>query len=104
MSRSTLPEDWQPSPLDIAFALSCGLDPGAMADAFADHYRALGAVRADWGAAWRQWCRREPRFNRHQHDPNPITTAVRQVVADLEMQAAAAEAADSACTPRLAYG
>jgi len=62
ISRSNLPKDWQPSPLDIAFALACGLDAGVIADAFADHYRALGAVRADWAAAWRQWCRREVQF------------------------------------------
>ena len=63
-SRSILPEDWRPSPLDIAFALSCGLNPAAMADTFADHYRATGASRADWSAVWRNWCRREPLFSR----------------------------------------
>jgi len=62
--RSILHEDWQPSPLDIAFALSCGLNPAAMADTFADHYRATGASRADWSAVWRNWCRREPQFSR----------------------------------------
>jgi hypothetical protein len=63
--RSPLPEDWQPSAADIAFALTCGLlDPRAIAAAFRDHYRALGSVRADWAATWRVWCRREPRINR----------------------------------------
>jgi len=47
----------------VAFALSLGLVPGSIADAFADHYRSTGAVRADWSAAWRNWCRREPQFS-----------------------------------------
>jgi len=56
-----LPADWQPSPADRAFAQARGLDPGEIADQFADYWQPLTgakAVKLDWSATYRNWCRR----------------------------------------------
>jgi len=67
-----LPDDWNPTADDRAFARSLDLDPGEIVLQFADHYRATGGVRADWSAAWRKWCRNEPQFRRR-----PVRAAAR---------------------------
>jgi uncharacterized protein YdaU (DUF1376 family) len=60
-----LSEAWRPSAEDVAFASGLGLDPGAVADEFADYWRAVAGgkgVKLDWDATWRNWCRRaQPR-------------------------------------------
>jgi len=61
-----LPADWQPSAADCEFAYAHGLDPGEVADEFADYWQALTgpkATKLDWPATWRNWCRRQ-----HQRD------------------------------------
>lgn len=59
-----LPEGWTPNEADYAFALSVLGNASAVSqqmDRFHDYYRAQAGqkgVKADWGAAWRNWCRR----------------------------------------------
>jgi hypothetical protein len=63
-----LPEGWRPSPEDAARARSLGLDPEEMLEAFTDHWRANqnrpDARKADWNAAYRNWCRNELKFGK----------------------------------------
>ena len=59
-----LPDDWQPNLDDLAFAKEL-LPPHIVAreaDKFRDYWRARAgptAVKHDWSAAWRNWCRKE---------------------------------------------
>lgn len=68
-----LPEDWQPSSEDRAFALNSGLDPNVVAARFRDYWHAKpgkDGVKLDWSGTWRNWCRRDaehqPRRNSRQ--------------------------------------
>jgi hypothetical protein len=57
-----LPEDWCPSPEDRHFATDLGLDSDAVAAKFRDYWRSLSgskAMKTDWSATWRNWCRNE---------------------------------------------
>jgi len=57
-----LPLDWGPGEHDRAFAATRGLDADAVAANFRDYWRAKSgadAVKLDWSATWRVWCRRE---------------------------------------------
>lgn len=61
---SRLPNDWRLSESGRAFVAGerPDLDPGAVAAAFADHWRAMpgrDGVKLDWEAAWRNWVRKE---------------------------------------------
>jgi len=59
-----LPEDWHPGKEGEAFARNLGLDPAETLESFRDHWRAAAgasAAKANWAAAWRNWCRRELR-------------------------------------------
>lgn len=64
-SRGTrLPQDWQPSPADLDFIARerPDLDPDAVAANFRDFWHAKtgqNATKADWGATWRVWVRRQ---------------------------------------------
>lgn len=61
-SGTRLPEDWQPTADDRAFAADAGLDPEATAGAFRDYWRSIPGARGrklDWPATWRNWCRRD---------------------------------------------
>ncbi len=61
-----LPEDWMPSDADIAFAKR--LIPDRVqteVDKFRDHWHASAsrnAVKRNWPAAWRNWCRKAVEF------------------------------------------
>lgn len=61
---SRLPADWDPGQSGFAFAASQGLANGAASAElakFRDHWAAASgrdATKADWQAAWRNWCRR----------------------------------------------
>ncbi|MFT9442305.1 MAG: DUF1376 domain-containing protein [Acetobacter papayae] len=53
---------WQPDPALQAFACTLGLEPQAVAERFRDYWLAVPGARgrkSDWGATWRNWCRRE---------------------------------------------
>lgn len=56
-----IPDGWRPSNAGRAFAADRGLDPDSTADAFVDWWSAAtgsNAVKRDWDAAFRTWCRR----------------------------------------------
>lgn len=59
-----LPEDWQPSAGDVAFAEKEGLTPDEISrecSKFRDYWHGLGGQRGtkrDWPATWRNWIRR----------------------------------------------
>jgi hypothetical protein len=72
--RSTpLPGNWALPPLWAEWALQQQptwtiTDVQFVAEKFQDHWAALPGPRgmkADWFAAWRNWCRNEQRFSRH---------------------------------------
>jgi hypothetical protein len=57
-----LPDDWRPSAEDDHFATDLGLNSDAVAAKFHDYWRALSgskAMKTDWSATWRNWCRNE---------------------------------------------
>lgn len=60
-----LPDDWQPSTVDIEFAAKAGHTGEALAgivDEFRDYWHAQPGqrgVKLDWEATWRNWIRRE---------------------------------------------
>ena len=59
---SRLPSDWLPDDEQAQFAASLGLDVRRVADQFRDYWHAKAgkdAVKLDWPATWRGWCRRE---------------------------------------------
>lgn len=61
LSRGTrLASDWKPDAEDCAYAANLGLDCKAVLPDFLDYWHARagpGAVKADWKATWRRWCR-----------------------------------------------
>lgn len=57
-----LPNDWQPTEADVAFAEAEGFDTAEtnrQADRFRDYWRGTGKPKKDWSATWRNWIRRE---------------------------------------------
>ena len=73
--RSTpLPDNWALPPLWAEWALQqqptwTMADVQFVAEKFRDHWAALPGPRgmkADWFAAWRNWCRNEQRFKHHR--------------------------------------
>lgn len=57
-----LPADWTPSAEEHDFARSLGLNPEKVAERFRDYWCAKSgrdALKADWSATWRNWCRRD---------------------------------------------
>jgi len=77
-----LAPDWQPSAADCEFAYAHGLDPAEVADQFADYWRAEAGPRAlkrDWAAAWRNWCRRQHQPRRDRSEPAGWLAALRRV-------------------------
>lgn len=63
-----LPEDWQPSQEDAAYAVQLGLDPVRTAQDFRDHWHTKGgkdARKTDWGRTWQVWCRKDHDWGKH---------------------------------------
>jgi hypothetical protein len=59
---SRLSDEWAPSVEQEQYARDLGLDPKRVAEDFRDYWTARadkGAVKADWGATWRTWCRKQ---------------------------------------------
>jgi hypothetical protein len=57
-----IPQDWRPNDAGRAYASDLGLDPDSTADAFVDWWTAANgpnAIKRDWDAAFRTWCRRD---------------------------------------------
>lgn len=81
---SRLPADWLPSESDLAFAEPL-LGPRIREEAakFRDYWSAradAGAVKLDWPATWRNWCRRAA--NDHPARAGPIRKPTLVEVAD----------------------
>ena len=79
---SRLPDDWQPSPADRAFADMAGFAPAEIdriAAQFADYWHAAAggrARKASWPATWRVWIRRETEFRARRGVPRGLTTGM----------------------------
>lgn len=61
-SGSRLPDDWQPSAEDRAFAGDFDIDVDSVASVFRDYWHAVAGAKGrktDWSATWRNWVRRE---------------------------------------------
>jgi hypothetical protein len=61
-----LPLDWQPDEVAKAYALRLGVPLEAETEKFRDYWHARAgpdALKADWTAAWRNWCRKSLQFN-----------------------------------------
>ena len=55
-----LPDDWQPTPADVAFASDLGLDVSASAAEFRDYWHGVPGAKGrklDWSGTWRNRCR-----------------------------------------------
>jgi uncharacterized protein YdaU (DUF1376 family) len=74
---SRLPSDWDPGQTGLAFAASQGLTNGVVTaelEKFRDHWAAKtgpGSTKADWQAAWRNWCRRSIEMRPASHGGRP---------------------------------
>jgi len=67
-----LPEDFSLNPERKRFCKKEGLDPERTFETFCDYWRAANganAIKRDWNAAWRIWCRKEKEF-RKRDKPN----------------------------------
>lgn len=56
---SRLPDDWQPSPEDVQYARSKGVDPIKSAERFKNYWGAAtgkNAVKLNWSLTWKNWC------------------------------------------------
>lgn len=68
-ARARLPDDWNLSLENIAYAKSKGFQDREIADmceAFRDHHRHKATLGLDWDGAWRTWCRNEIKFSRNR--------------------------------------
>lgn len=73
-----IPEDWQPSPADLAFVQQNTLAAPWSAEKlrrviheFVAHYRSRGNLSADWSADFRRWVLRQPRFEQQAGGNEP---------------------------------
>ena len=72
--KSPIPQDWRPTPDDLAYvAVNC-LPPWPaeklkrVHHEFVAHQRSRGNLSADWSAEWRRWCLRQRRFDQPGDD------------------------------------
>ncbi|BBF92668.1 hypothetical protein [Blastochloris tepida] len=74
---SRLPADWTPTPEDRNAAVSIGLRPADVASEaarFRDYWSAKAgkdAVKLDWSATWRNWCRNAVQRGPSRPPPGP---------------------------------
>lgn len=67
-----LPENWQPSDEDRAFAEQYGKNADAVAASFRDYWRGVPGAKgrkADWPGTWRNWIRRDAESRRSTDPP-----------------------------------
>ena len=58
---SYIPENWAPDDKCVTFARGLNLNPEAIKEAFRDYWLSASgknAIKRDWSAAWRTWCRK----------------------------------------------
>lgn len=68
---SRLPANWSPDAALMSYASERGLDPQRQVEDFCDYWHSAGgknAVKCDWRAAFRTWCRKAVDFQRPQRD------------------------------------
>jgi hypothetical protein len=72
---SRMSPDWMPTDADIEYAAKLGFEKWVtLADKFRDHWLAATgpkAVKLDWSAAWRTWCRNEVEFAKARQPATP---------------------------------
>jgi hypothetical protein len=103
-----LPEDWQPSETDSAFAEQVlGNGWGHECPKFRDYWHARagpGGVKIDWSATWRNWCRKAAesgangKFNGHP-PKRTVIDAGRDLIARLNAIDSPAEIGSAAGDP-----
>lgn len=81
-----LPDDWQPSPENLAYAEAQGFtatETGRMAERFRNHFHSAAGqkgVKLDWGATWRNWVLSDAdRHGRSPPAPSAASTANREM-------------------------
>ena len=77
-----LPDDWQPTERDRAYAIQHGLNPDAVAANFRDYWHAKpgkDGLSAKWPSTWQRWCRtdaeRRSRSSGRQTPSEAVTAA-----------------------------
>lgn len=68
-----LPDDWTPDEACRRYAQGLGLEPDRVSEDFRDYWHAAAgskAVKRDWSATWRTWCRREAERARRPNPPS----------------------------------
>lgn len=73
---SRLPQDWQPSELDVQFCKTTrpDLNHADIADAFRDYWIAVAGAKGrklDWSATWRNWVRNTKSDQKTKHGAMP---------------------------------
>jgi len=77
-----LPEDWQPTDVDRAFAAAKGWPSDKVAseaERFRAHHLAKGTVSKDWAASWRTWAMNDEKFSRESAPRLRIAAPLKQV-------------------------
>lgn len=70
---SRLPDDWQPTEQLVAYATERGLSPERQAEDFRDYWHSAtgkNAIKCDWSAAFRTWCRKAVDFQQSRQRKN----------------------------------
>lgn len=72
--RRVMPEDWKPSAAELSFvAQQTAFNPWPpdklerVIHEFVAYYRSKGTLSADWGADFRRWVLKQPRFEQHDN-------------------------------------
>jgi hypothetical protein len=74
-SKTAIDPAWKPDAKGLAYAASRGIiDVPAEVEKFVDWHLSHGMTRADYNAAWRNWCRKAQEF---RQGDGPHTTALR---------------------------
>jgi hypothetical protein len=61
---SRMVPDWEPNPVPYDKFPFSSTELNRQLDLFRDHFLSNGEAKADWNAAWRNWLRRAPTFDR----------------------------------------
>lgn len=72
--RTPIPDDFEPSADDRAWAASRGLDGAEVereTEKFVLHYQFHGSAMKDWHRGWRNWIVKMPEFRRNGREPPP---------------------------------
>lgn len=71
--RTTIKQNWLPSPDDVAYADGKGIgDIDAVCEEFRDYHQGRGTLMLDWRAAWRTWVRNQVKWGKHTKPAAPL--------------------------------